>query len=144
MKIENFWKTLILMTLLALLAAPALLAGEKCCAKGCPTYDKAKEVTLTGTVEKIDEHSCQAGCSGTHVMLKTADGEFEIHLGPSKYLAEKSFAVAKGDSLEIVGARTKVEGKDAVLARELVKGDAHLTLRGPDGAPAWTTDGGKS
>jgi hypothetical protein len=129
--------------LAALSLAPAMAHGHKtCCAQGMAHYDAATEVTFRGVVERVEPHSCSAmgrgrGQTGVHLLVETDDGEREVHLGPTAFLSEQGVAFADGDLVEITGSRVTCGGSDAVLAREVKKGDKTLTLRDTTGAPAW-------
>jgi hypothetical protein len=79
-----------------------------------------------------------AGMGGTHLKLTTKEGIVEVHLGPSAYLAEKKFTINKGDFLGIKGSLVKIDGIDAVIARELTKGKDTLLLRDANGIPLWS------
>jgi hypothetical protein len=61
----------------------------------------------------------------------------DVHIGPSDYLAEKRFVIKKGDDVEIKGSLARIEGKDAVIAREVTKGSDKLVLRDANGIPRW-------
>jgi len=92
-------------------------------------YDASAEVTLQGTVTEVKEVDCQmcgAGM-GTHLVLKTEAESMEVLLGPKAFLNERGFTVAKGDKLEVTGAKTKIDDHDQLLAREVKKGDTVLT-----------------
>jgi DNA/RNA endonuclease YhcR with UshA esterase domain len=111
-----------------------------------PQYDPKTEVTIEGTVEEVQQQmpatprgrGPMGGMGGTHLKLTTQKGPMDIHLGPSSYLAEKKFTINKGDSLEITGSLVKIEGKDAVIAREVKKGKDKLVLRDANGMPLWS------
>jgi DNA/RNA endonuclease YhcR with UshA esterase domain len=51
------------------------------------------------------------------------------HLGPTNFLTQKGFTFAKGEQIEVTGSSVKYNGTDAVIAREVKKGDKTLTLR---------------
>lgn len=106
------------------------------------TYDTATEVTLTGTVEKITDHS-HARMQGKHLELKTGTETIEVHLGPSGFLSKQKFAVMQSDRVEIRGSRVKVDGKDAIIARWVKRGDVTWTLRNDKGVPEWSGRGGR-
>jgi hypothetical protein len=103
-----------------------------------PKYDPASEVTVQGTVEEVTEHTGPMGWTGTHLALKTEKETLEVHLGPSAFLAEKEFAFAMGDPVEVTGSKVKLEGADVLLARTIKKGDKTLTLRNAAGIPMWS------
>jgi hypothetical protein len=78
---------------------------------------------------------------GTHVMLKTESGVIEVHLGPSPFLKEKHVEIAKGDAVEVVGSRLKMGETDAILAREIRKGETSWSFRDANGGPLWAMMG---
>jgi hypothetical protein len=126
----------------ALASSPALLAqrGRACgmCDGGGPRYDAAKEVVLSGTVDAVTEMQGRRGMSGVHLTLNAGGAPVEVHLGPSSFLKEKGLAVAKGDSLEVRGARVDLGGVDSLLAREVTRAGAVTVLRDEDGVPLWS------
>ena len=109
-----------------------------------PMYDTKAEVTLKGTVDDVITMTGMgpAGGSGMmegrHLKLKTGSETIDVHLGPAAFLIEKEVDFKKGDDIEVVGARVKTCCGDAVLAREIRKGDATWTLRDTAGRPLWT------
>jgi DNA/RNA endonuclease YhcR with UshA esterase domain len=109
--------------------------------KGMPKYDPATEMTIKGTVEEVKEQSCPMcgrNQTGTHLIVKSDAGTFDAHLGPTSFLEKNKFTFAKGDQVEIIGSKVKMGGADALLAREVKKGDKTLTLRNAQGVPAWS------
>jgi len=103
-----------------------------------PRYDPATEVTVQGTIDEVTEHTGPMGWTGTHLILKTDKGTLEVHLGPSAFLAEKGFAFAPGDEIEVTGSKMKYEGEEALLARKVKKEEKSLTLRNAQGIPQWS------
>ena len=67
-----------------------------------PNYSVATEMTVKGTVEDLKPGPQQ----GMHVMLKTSDATLELALGPSWYQTEKKYELAKGDQIDVIGAKT--------------------------------------
>jgi hypothetical protein len=114
-------------------------------------YDKSTEVTVAGTVEAVETMPRLGGgrgpgmaMGGTHLTFKTATETFDVHLGPSAWLADQKFDIATGDTLTIVGSTVTVNGEKALIAREITKGDRKITLRDADGFPAWAGWGRRS
>jgi hypothetical protein len=102
-------------------------------------YDASAEVTLKGAVTEVKEMDCDI-CGhqmGTHLVLKTEAESMEVMLGPASFLKKQDFAIAKGDEVEVIGAKIKMGGQDQLLAREVKKGDKTLTLRDKMGRPMW-------
>ena len=102
-------------------------------------YNPATETTVKGTVEEVKQiPSARGASSGTHLILKTDKETLKVHLGPTAFLEKEKFTFAKGDQIEITGSKVKIGGADALLAREVKKGDKTLTLRNAQGVPAWS------
>jgi hypothetical protein len=107
--------------------------------RGQRQYDPSTETTVTGTVEEVKKVAGQrGGPGGTHLMIKTAQGSLEVHLGPTSYLEKQQFTFAKGDQVEVIGSKVKIESADVVIAREVKKGGKTLTLRDAQGVPVWS------
>ena len=115
---------------------------------GGPFYNTGTEVTLNGTVDEVQQitgtgatgqtWSCPRSWTGTHLMLKTDTGMLAVHVGPSAYLANKNFSIAKGDKLTILGSKVQYQGSDFLIAKEITKGNEVLTLRNSAGFPLWS------
>lgn len=120
--------------LLALVATTALAQGGY----GGRKYDPKSEVTVKGTVEDVQQQTGKNGWSGTHLTLNTDAGTFDVHVGPSSYIAQKQFSFAKGDKIEVVGSKVTISGKEALLAREITKDGKTLVLRNANGVPEWS------
>lgn len=139
MKINRDLKVLLVLTLVAGVGAPLGFAQRRMGGgKGMPRYNPSTEVTLKGTVVKVTQDTSPMGWTGTHLTLKTDTDTLDVHVGPSAFLTEKKFEIAAGDQVEVVGSKTKYEGADALLAREIKKGDKSLILRNPQGIPQWS------
>lgn len=122
---------------LLLLSADAVAQGRMRGGQGPANYNASAEVTVKGTVEDFKQGPAQ----GTHVMLKTSDGTLELVLGPTWYQKEKKYEFAKGDTIDVVGAKSKVDGRDVLLVREIKKGAETMTFRDARGVPMWAGRG---
>ena len=120
-----------------LAAGDAAAQGRRGGGQGPAHYDAAAEVTVKGTVEEVKPGPGQ----GTHVMLKTADASLEIALGPTWYQTEKKYVLAKGDQIDVVGAKSTVDGRDVLIARQITKGAETMTFRDAKGFPMWSGRG---
>ena len=65
--------------------------------RATPVYDPATVVTVSGTVETVEQHQCSLGWDGyparaswlgTHVILRTDYGVLDAHLGPALFLKQ--------------------------------------------------------
>jgi hypothetical protein len=94
--------------------------------------------TVAGEVTGVDQMVPRRGMSsGIHLKLKTETGTLPVHLGPAWYIERLDTKIVKGDKLEIKGSRVTFEGKPAIIAAEVAKGDSVLVLRDASGVPAW-------
>ncbi len=105
--------------------------------QGPANYSVAAEVTVKGTVEDLKSGPQQ----GMHVMLKTSDATMELALGPSWYQTEKKYEIAKGDQIDVIGAKSKANGRDVLLVREIKRGSETMTFRDAKGFPMWAGRG---
>jgi len=127
--------------LLLLLATASYSFGQA--SQGMPhRYDPTTEVTVTGTVEDVLHPTSPNGMAGTHVNLKTDSGVMDVHVGPEAFISKQGFTIEKGDTLTVIGSKQLIGGKDALIAREVKKGDKVLTLRDANGFPKWSRRGG--
>jgi DNA polymerase III alpha subunit len=120
--------------LLTLIATIAVAQGGY----GGRKYDPKSEVTVKGTVQDVQQQTGKNGWSGTHLTLNTDAGTFDVHVGPSSYIAQKNFSFAKGDKIEVVGSKVTISDKEALLAREITKDGKTLVLRNAQGVPEWS------
>lgn len=116
-----------------LLSGDGLAQGRMRGGMGPAHYDAAAEVTVKGTVEDLK----QGPAHGTHLMLNTPDGTLELALGPSWYQADKKYELSKGDNIEVIGAKSRVDGRELLLVREIKKGSETMTFRDAKGFPMW-------
>jgi len=109
-----------------------------------PLYDTSKETTVKGTVQEVQQTTGRRGGEGTHLILKTADGTLDVHLGPASFVKEKGFTFENGDTIEVTGSKTTFQKGEALIAREVKKDGKTLTLRDAKGYPAWSRRGPRS
>jgi hypothetical protein len=104
-----------------------------------PKYDLGNEVTIKGVVQEVKDFQCPvSGGMGAHLVVKTDKGLVTVHLALSKYLSEYGFNFAKGDQVEILGAKAKVgDDENAILARKIERGNQTFTFRDKHGKPLW-------
>ncbi|MFI5168398.1 MAG: DNA-binding protein, partial [Thermoanaerobaculales bacterium] len=74
---------------------------------------------------------------GVHLMLKTDKETISVHLGPVWYVEHQDTKIAAGDKIEVKGSRITYQGKLAIIAAEIHKGDEVLMLRDANGIPMW-------
>jgi hypothetical protein len=123
-------KHLLKVAAIALLVLPAF-------AQSPPKYDPATETKVKGTVEEMKLVSATGGAPTAYLAIKMGEEKVQVYLCPKSFLDEMGVSFSPGDEVEVTGSKVKQDGADLILAREVVKGGDTLTLRFPDGKPAW-------
>jgi predicted Abi (CAAX) family protease len=71
-------------------------------------------------------------------MVKTEKETISVHLGPGWYIENQDVKIEPKDKVEIKGSRITFQGKPALIAAEVKKGDKTLELRNESGFPVWS------
>lgn len=101
-------------------------------------YDAKTVETVKGEVVSVQTFTPAKGMAyGVHLQLKTDKETLSVHLGPSWYLENQDTKIEAKDVVEVRGSRVSFEGKPALIAAQVKKGDETLQLRDQDGDPAW-------
>ncbi len=103
-----------------------------------PMYNPKTESTLSGRVGQVTTMQGPRGWGGTHLDLKTESGTYHVHLGPTSFIKAKGFTFTRGDQIEVTGSKVTFQNHDAIIAREVKKGDKVLSLRDAQGIPEWS------
>ncbi|MGB8340382.1 MAG: hypothetical protein WCE51_02235 [Chthoniobacterales bacterium] len=108
-------------------------------AAGQRNYNPKTVETLQGKVLSVEKTSppAQRG-HGVHLMLQTDKETIEVHLGPAGYLEKQAMQIAANDAITVTGSRVMMDGKPAIIAGQIKKGDEVLKLRDENGVPAWS------
>jgi hypothetical protein len=143
-----------IMTLIAVLAALSLASAEASAQRGMVRkggggwgpgssfsrmYNPRTVETITGQVVLVDRITPEKGMSyGVHIVLKTDKETLSVHLGPAWYIENQDVRITPKDRIEVMGSRIVFEGKPALIAAKVRKGNQVLTLRDADGLPLWS------
>ena len=101
-------------------------------------YDSKTVETISGEVTVVDRITPLKGMSGgVHINVKTVKETISVHLGPSFYIENQDVKLQAKDQVEVKGSRITFDGKPAIIAMEVKKGDETLKLRDDAGFPAW-------
>jgi hypothetical protein len=102
-------------------------------------FDPKTIETVSGTIVSLGTASPMPGMgAGVHVALKTQQGEVSVHLGPVWYLENQDTRLEPGDQVQVRGSRITFQGKPAIVAVEVTKGQDTLKLRDENGFPLWS------
>lgn len=112
---------------------PGPMAGP-----GVRLYNPDTVTTLRGTVAAVEVVPAGRGrIGGTHVTLQSEGKQTEVHLGPTWFVEQSGWKLAKGDAVEVTGSLVRIGEASYLIARTVKKGDKVLDLRDPRGLPLW-------
>jgi hypothetical protein len=97
-------------------------------------YDIANDVSLQGTVLSYTEKSKSAPL-GTHVLLQTAAGNVDVHLGDARLLHLAKLSIVPGASVRFVGQMGAAGQNPIFLARLVQLGTQIVAVRSDHGLP---------
>jgi hypothetical protein len=101
-------------------------------------YDPKTVETISGEVVSVEKIARRGGRSyGIHLIVKTDGETIPVHLGPSWYIERQDITIEPKDKIEVTGSRITYQGKPAIIAAEVKKGDEVLKLRDENGTPYW-------
>jgi hypothetical protein len=102
-------------------------------------YNPAMTESLSGEVVSVEEIKPMKGMrAGIHLLVKSGKETVSVHLGPAWYIERLDTQISEGDTIEIKGSRVSFEGKPAIIAAEIKKGDVVLRLRDDQGISVWS------
>ena len=105
----------------------------------CRMFNPQTVETINGEVVSVDKLMPMKGMNyGVHLTLRTDKETISVHLGPAWYIENQDIKIAPGDKIRVKGSRVTFEGKPALIAAEVKKGDEVLTLRDANGFPVWS------
>jgi len=127
------------LAILCLAMAPSALLAQRPHAKvaGKPapgSYDVADDVSLQGSILSYTENS-QTPPIGTHVLLHTASGNLDVHLGDARLLHLAKMTLSPGMSVRFIGQPQTVGKSSVFLARLAQVGGQVLAVRSERGLP---------
>lgn len=102
-------------------------------------YDPKTVETIVGEVIRVEKIIPIKGMSnGVHLIVKTNKEIVSVHLGPAWYIDNQDINIDPKDKIEVKGSRITFEGKPAIIASEVKKGNEILELRNENGIPFWS------
>lgn len=138
----NFGRMSLAVALVGCAAVFSLAAGaqQKTASVVAPGhgYEASREVSVQGVVVSFTEHAATAPL-GARVVVQTASGELDVHLGDGRLLQASHLTLAAGDSVRIVGENVASGEGTQFLARVIQKGNQSVALRSGRGFPLRAT-----
>lgn len=142
MKRSHTLRALFVVAIILMLSEVALCAQKTGSQTIGRKYDLTTETKLKGTVDEVK--IIPGPAEGLHLMVKSGTDLLFVHVAPESFLTEMDFAIHKGDSVEVIGSKIKVDGQDEILAREIIDSGNDMTFRDKKGTPVWSVwDPGK-
>ncbi len=108
-----------------------------------PVYDVTKEVKVQGTIQKIDGFGT-SGPIGTHIMVQTAQGVVDAHLGFGAASKPEYLGIAEGQSVTLTGMMQTFGDTNVLMARILTTSNHIFVLRNEHGIPVRALPRGSS
>jgi hypothetical protein len=124
--------TPMLLGALALCLSAAAQQTAPSAARRLAAYDLKREVSLLGTVVKYESSSSTLPM-GAHLVVETASGQVDVHLGNGKALEAHHLALNPGDSVRIVGEDLALGSGTIFAARIVQKGAQAVAVRNSKG-----------
>ena len=97
-------------------------------------YDPGKEVSLQGTVANFTENSPDLP-AGAHVLVQTASGPVDVHLGDPRLLKLNNLSITQGANIRIIGEPVTTAQGTFFLARLVQQGTQLVAVRTRHGFP---------
>ncbi len=109
-------------------------------------YNPRTVTTVQGQVADLGSYGMQGwrvtpGMALQGLVLKTANGNLTVNLGPPWYVSKQDFTLQTGDSLEVTGSKVTKDEKTVLLAAEVKKNGRTLKVRDEKGAPLFKGQG---
>jgi hypothetical protein len=101
-------------------------------------YDLKTVETIQGIVVGAPKPTVAGGMpERAQLTLKTDKETLTVYLGPGWFVEKQGMKIANLDQIQVTGSRIMVQGKPALLAGEVRKGEQVLKLRNEQGQPLW-------
>lgn len=126
----------LLLLVLAVLLVPRAASGGQV-APAEPKYDPASTVEFSAVVVEIREIARGNAMHGLHLIVENGKETLDVYLAPVEFMKQFDFAFARGDRVQVLGARVRPSATALVLAREVRRQNQTMYLRNAAGTPYW-------
>lgn len=104
----------------------------------CMMFNTGKKMEIKGKIIEIKKFTPQTGASfGIEIVVETAPGNYDVHLGPEWFMKNQEMQLQVGDMVEVNGAMVDFEGRKVIMASEVERGEQEMKLREENGQPVW-------
>lgn len=119
--------------LLALAAQAATQSSSSSVGQGSGIgYDQTKEVTLSGTVDRLVSHPAPGSPAGLHLLISASGKTVDAHLGPF-FSKQNQEALEAAHAVQVVGVTVNIRGHEVLLARQLIFAGRQVAVRNQRG-----------
>ena len=119
------------------IAGAVLIAASNAVAQR--NYNPKTVETIEGKVLSVEKTTPPKNRGyGAHLTLQTDKETIAVHLGPAWYMEKQTPKIEANDRIIVTGSRVTIDGKPAIIAAEVKKGNDILKLRDENGIPAWS------
>jgi len=132
LKIRLFLGSAVLASALLSVSFAGAQQQQAAVAQANATYDASRETTLVGKVLSYTTES-SVPPMGAHVIIQTAYGPVDVHIGSAKLLEQNHFTLAAGDSVRITGEVISIGQSNTFAARIIENGTQSVTVRNSKG-----------
>ena len=98
-----------------------------------PRYDMSKEITLEGTVETLVRKPAQGMIMGAHLIVSTAQGTVDAHIGDYVVSGADAASFASGQAVKLVGVMIEFNHQSVLIVRTIQTENRTITVRSDHG-----------
>ena len=101
-------------------------------------YDAKTVETVGGKVLSVEKTSpAKKRGYWIDLMLQTEKETIAVQLGPAWYIDKQTPRIEANDTITVTGSRVTMDGRSAIVAADITKGNELLKLREDNGIPVW-------
>jgi hypothetical protein len=127
--------------LISVVAIAAAFAASSSIAQR--NYDPRTAENVRGKVVSVEKASSKGRSYGIHLTLQTDKETITVHWGPGHYIEKQTPQIEANDTITVTGSRVVIDGKPAIIAAQVKKGNEVLKLRDENGIPLWRRAGAR-
>jgi|SRR5271157_879620 len=99
------------------------------------SYDRSKEVSLSGTVSSVLEKPAPGMIWGSHLVIDTLSGKVDASLGRWGLVGKDALSVKPGQQVEVTGVMKTFHEKEVFLVRTVKVNGKAYAIRNQRGVP---------
>jgi hypothetical protein len=107
-----------------------------------PDYDAKTVERIAGKVLSIEKTTLPKKRGyWVDLMLQTGNETIAVQLGPAWYIDKHTPRIEANDMITVTGSRLTINGRPAIIAADITRGNELLKLRDNNGIPVWPRRG---